>query len=178
MSWTRPSSDSCSYQKTLAQSTSSLDYLLDPNKFYNCNQCRVDLGLFGGNNVSMVTDNQVDVESDLFGVTRQYSKCPERKYLPSCEGCDKNEGLPCGSLSCKQQEKKEHLPECHIIQYTPRIDHVGFDLKYPGCPVDNISSIDGQSMNFQPYFNPIQYQDQQGVVQEFPNSNKPKNQCK
>lgn len=175
MSWTRTPYDQCAYRKNLRQSTSSLDYILDPNKYYNCNQCRIELGTFGGNNVSLSQNNLVNVESDLKNITRQLSSCPERKYLPSCEGCDANEGLPCDSRSCKRKERKgkkkqNDLPACNIVQYAPRIDHVGFDLKYPGCPVENISAIDGQEMKYQPYFNPVQFQDQQGVVQDNPNA--------
>jgi len=164
MSWNRPSHDECAYRKELRQSVSELDYRLDPNKFYNCNPCRPELGVFGGNVVSLTKDNLVDTESDLRNQTRQYSRCPERQYLPECENCDCNEGLPCGSASCKAQENLDHLPACNIIQYKPRIDHVGYSLKYPGCPVENISSVNGQPMKYQPYINPVQFKDAQGAV--------------
>src|SRR5439155_14809652 len=115
MSWTRSHYDQCSYQKDLSQSTSTLSYLLDPNKFYNCNDCRIEFGLLGGNNVSLTTGNMVDLESDLFNITRQLSDCPERKYLPFCEACEDNtNGMPCGSASCKRMEALKHLGGCNI----------------------------------------------------------------
>jgi len=167
MSWSRSRYDACSYNKELRQSTGVLDYLLDPNKFYNCNPCRTELGIFAGNNVSLSKDNLVNVESDLRNQTRQLSRCPERKYLPECaEGCDCNEGLPCGSDSCRDREPRDHLPTCNIIQYPPRVDHVGYSLKYPGCPVENTPSIDGQPMKFQPYINPIQFSDAAAGVKQ------------
>ena len=180
MSWNRLKFDQCAYQKDLSQSTSSINYNLDPNKFYNCNDCRVEFGLLGGNNVSITQSNMVDLESDLFNITRQNSTCPERKYLPHCKGCDDNAGLPCGSSSCKRKEHLKHLTPCNIVQYGPRIDHVGFDLRYPGCPVQNTKSIDGQQMVYPPQINPVQWQGQQEVAQwsdqpvvaqEYPNSN-------
>lgn len=173
MSWTRTQYDQCAYQKDLGQSTSSLNYTLDPNKFYNCNDCRVEFGLIGGNNVSRTQGNMVDLESDLRNQTRQYSTCPERKFLPFCEGCEENGGLPCGSSSCKRKEHLKHLGGCNIVQYAPRIDHVGFDLRYPGCPIQNMTSIDGMPMKYPPQLNPVQWQGQQGVLQGVHNSNDP-----
>jgi len=151
MSWNRTTYDQCAYQKKLSQSTSPINYALDPNKFYNCNDCRPDLGLLGGNNVSLVSGNMVDMESDLFNITRQNSLCPERKYIPHCEKCSENSGIPCPSGGCKY-EKMQHLPECKIIQYGPKIDHVGYNIKYPVCPVH------GKSVGeFPPQRNPTHY---------------------
>ena len=165
MSFTRSFYDACAYNKELRQSTSVLDYVLDPNKFYNCNPCRIELGTFGGNNVSLSKDNLVNVESDLRNQTRQLSRCPERKYLPECEGCDCNEGLPCGGDSCVDRVPRTDLPSCNIINYAPRIDNVGYSVKYPGCPVENMTSVDGQPMKYQPYMNPVQFTDAiSGVV--------------
>ena len=160
MSWTRSAYDECAYRKELSQSTGVLDYLLDANKFYNCNQCRTELGVFGGNNVSLSKDNLVNIESDLKNITRQLSRCPERKYLPSCEIADCNDGMICGSSY--PEEEKDHLPACNIIQYQEKINHTGINLNYPGCPIENTGSIDGQAMKNQPYFNPIQFRGSMG----------------
>ncbi len=179
MSWNRNKYDQCAYQKDLSQSTSSINYALDPNKFYNCNDCRVEFGLLGGNNVSITQSNMVDLESDLFNIIRQNSTCPERKYLPHCESCDDNDGIPCGSLSCKRREQLKHLGGCNMVQYGPRIDHIGFELRYPGCPVQNTKAIDGQQMVYPPQLNPVQWkgqdnqfwQDQPELIQEYSNFN-------
>jgi len=153
MAWTSSAYDPCAVNKFYRQSTGVLDYLLDPNKYYNCNPCRTELGLFAGNNVSLSKDNLVNIESDLRNQTRLLSRCPERKYLPQCEDCPCNPGLPCGDEGC--QDEKDHLPACNIIQYHPRINHTGVSLNYPGCPVEAITSIDGQAMQHQPYINPV-----------------------
>ncbi len=55
-----------------------------PEKFYHPNASRNALGLFGGNEVSVVSGNIVDLESDLFGITRDLSRAPAYKYQPSC----------------------------------------------------------------------------------------------
>lgn len=158
MSFTRSSYDQCAYRKGLRQSVSVLDHVLDPNRFLNCNESRMELGTFGGTNVSLSKDNLVNIESDLRGQTRQLSTCPELKYLPNCEGCDTNEGLPCGSWSCRQKEPLTHLKSGNIVQLGPRPTNGGFNLKYHGCPVENLESIDGSKMQNQPYFNPVVFQ--------------------
>lgn len=134
MSFNRPIYDPCAYNKRLQESTSVLTYNLDPNRFYNCNQCRIGFGIVGGNQVSISQCNLVDLESDLRNQTRLYSQCPEKKYLPLCDPkCKSNTGLPCGNAACRC-DNLVHLPECNMIQYKPRIDNVGYELNYPPCP--------------------------------------------
>ncbi len=134
MSFNRAIYDPCAYNKRLSESTSILTYKLDPNKYYNCNQCRIQFGVVGGNEVSLSSCNLVDLESDLRNQTRLYSLCPERKYLPNCNlNCKSGLGLPCGNRHCRS-ESNIHLPECNIVQYKPRIDNVGYSLNYPPCP--------------------------------------------
>ncbi len=40
------------------------------------------LGVVGGNEVSLIKGNRVDLESDLLGITRPNSWCTDRKHLP------------------------------------------------------------------------------------------------
>lgn len=143
MSFNRAMYDPCAYDKRLDESTSVLTWLLDPNKFYNCNECRVEFGLVGGNAVSRYNGNLVDLESDLRNQTRLYSQCPSRKFLPGTviqgkanNGCAPGggtSGLPCGSLSSRKDNLRD-LPACQIIQYKPRPTDIGYDLNYPPCP--------------------------------------------
>lgn len=55
-----------------------------PQKFYHADAARNALGLIGGNEVSIVSGNIVDLESDLRGTTRDLSRDPRRQYQPSC----------------------------------------------------------------------------------------------
>lgn len=154
MSWNRTRYDQCAYRKELSQSTSPINYMMDPNKFYNCHDCRPDLGIIAGNNVSVTRDNMVDMESDLFGITRQNSLCPERKYIPHCNQCDEISGIPCNlNGDCPWTKGFQHLPECKLIHYGHRIDHVGYNIKFPQCPTS--STISG--MRYPPQLNPTQY---------------------
>lgn len=157
MSWSRIKFDQCAYQKQLSQSTSPINYSLDPNKFSNCNDCRIEFGVIAGNDVSVTKGNMVDLESDLMNITRQHTKCPERQFLPYCEDCQNNPNMSCNNPSCKKIEQLKHLPSCNIAQPLQRIDHIGYDLKYPGCPVNNFTSIDGQQTKYTPQINPINW---------------------
>lgn len=143
MSFTRPRYDACAYKTTLTESTSVAGYTMDPTKFNHCSPCRMEFGIVGGNNVSIFGGDMVQLESDLRGQTRVASQCPEKKYSPStviegvktngCKpGCGKT-GVPCGSLSCRQDDLK-HLPACNIVDWGKRIDNVGYEIKYPPCP--------------------------------------------
>ena len=65
MSSNRLKFDTCAYKKNLDQSVGPLSYVLNPMKYENCNKCRMELGIVGGNNVSQIKGNLVDLENDL-----------------------------------------------------------------------------------------------------------------
>jgi len=110
--------DTCAYKKTLQESTSPLNYTLYPGKFENCSKCRIELGVVGGNGVSLFSGNLVDLESDLRGQTRPASLCPKNKYEPRCSKSG-NDGLPCGSFNT--QEKMINQPACQMQNF-PKIN--------------------------------------------------------
>ena len=64
MSWNRLRSDTCSYKNELAQSVGSLGWILDPSRFENNSKCRIAHGIVGGNDVSIIKGNMVDLESE------------------------------------------------------------------------------------------------------------------
>lgn len=172
MSFNRPIYDSCAYDKRLDESTSVLTWLMDPNKFYNCNECRVEFGIVGGNNVSRFTGNMVDLESDLRNQTRLYTHCPGKKFVPNTvvegktvNGCKPGAGptgLPCGSVAARNDAVR-HLPNCNIIQYKQRIDNVGYELNYPACPAPGVQSKAKKAKKAKKTnFVPQQWQGQQG----------------
>ena len=81
MSSTRSKSENCSYAKDLQESTSPLEYNLSKFKYENCKQCPV--GSFTNN---LPFGPKTDVESELYGLTRQQSRCPDKKYNPNKPG--------------------------------------------------------------------------------------------
>lgn len=176
MAFTRQLYDTCATKKNTEEGTGVLSYLMDPNKFYNCNPCRIELGTVGGNNVSLYEGNMVDLESDLSGRTRVNTKCPSNKYLPGTivQGRDSNEctpesgvdGLPCGNAA-DRKKKLIHLPACQIVQYKPRPETVGYELNYPPCPTRGYTPPPKKSKKRKNLYVPIEWQGQKGV-EEWP----------
>lgn len=116
MSFNRLIYDTCAYQKNLKQSTGVGAYQLYAGKFNHCNKCRIQLGVVGGNDVSLYKGNLVDLESDLRGQTRASSLCPSHKYQPTCkQPCDS--GLPSGKSDCELI----HQPACQMFRYPPTV---------------------------------------------------------
>lgn len=115
MSSNRLMYDDCAYEKSLNESVGPLSYLLNPMKYENCNKCRNELGLVGGSAVSNIRGNLVDLENDLFGITRLASDCPSYKYHPSKDNTivltDK-----CGRKRVIDT-RMQHLPSCQMINY-------------------------------------------------------------
>ena len=142
MAFNRLHNDKDQYAQTLNQDQNILTWVMDPNRIYNCNPCRIERGIVAGNDVSLFPGNLVDLSSDMRGQTRLASRCSTKKYQPSTivqgqvdNGCKVpcgNDGLPCGSVSCRTENLK-HLPACSLINYGPKQSDIGYKLEYPKC---------------------------------------------
>jgi len=129
MSSNRLKYDACAYEKVLNESTGSFAYAMYTGKYENCAKCRIELGQFGGNAVSLFSGNLVDLESDLRGQTRPASLCPKNKYQPKC----KTQNSKCDGLPC-DVSKQYHLvdqPSCQMVRYPPNPKQPQFQLQ--GC---------------------------------------------
>lgn len=113
MSFTKLSYDDCSYKANLSTNVSALSYTLDPVRYYRCNPCMMGVGVVGGNSVSIANGNLVDLESNLFGIDREASKCSSLKYLPQIEQAS---GADFYRPVCtnKVDTKLRHLPSCQM----------------------------------------------------------------
>lgn len=133
------------YKRTLNQSVSSLDYLLDPVKYNNCNKCRNEFGLVGGTDVSQIEGNLVDLENDLYGLTRSASLCPSKKFLPKC---NEIEYVPRGQCdgNTKIDTKLIHLPACQMIDYKPC--PLPPPMVYKGCTFPSIRQVKPTCQSF------------------------------
>lgn len=127
--------DESAVREAIRQSTSPLSYAMFEQKFNNCNKCRVDFGVVGGQDVSLTGRNMVDVESDLQGRTRKLSKATCGSYQPRCAKnggvCKSASGLPFDCDEC--QEDKRHLRTCNMVQYKPRPTTVGYEIRPQVC---------------------------------------------
>ena len=135
MSSSRLIYDDCAYEQRLKESTNPLRYVLNPQKYENCNKCRYELGLLGGPNVSINSGNLVDVESDLSGRTRALTECSARKYKPKCAvpngKCKNDTGIPYDCDEC--QPMKRHLRTCKFTEYNRPTDN-GLSFPEIKCP--------------------------------------------
>jgi len=122
MSFNKLRYDECAYKANLAGNVSQLSYVLDSVKNENCNKCRPLLGIVGSTNVSHVSGNLVDLESNLFGIDREASKCASLKYLPRDDNVAMGADYyrPVCTNSVKTNLK--HLPPCQLYS-TPAIYH-------------------------------------------------------
>lgn len=121
-------------------------YSMIPQKYYHSNNSRNALGLVGGNEVSMITGNLVDLESDLRGVTRDLSNVPAKKYQPSCalgyagkEPAPANALAPAGGGPCAAWPGKivfTERPTNRVITVNTAPRHLPTTqyVSYPGVP--------------------------------------------
>lgn len=114
MSYSRVAYDTCSYSQKLNENVSQISYILDPLKYKHCSPCRNELGLVGGNNVSKINGNIVDLESNLFGIDREASRCSTMKYIP---GEFKSKGLYKKDCHKPIDVTPKHLPHCQFFDY-------------------------------------------------------------
>ena len=78
MSFNRLKYDNCAYTKEISESVSPLDYYLFKGKYENCEQCPV-----GNATNNLEFGKKANLESELYGLNREQSKCPSKKYDPS-----------------------------------------------------------------------------------------------
>jgi hypothetical protein len=114
MSFTKLTYDDCAYKANLQGNVSHLAYTLDPIRYYNCQKCRPEVGLVGGTAVSHVSGNLVDLESNLFGIDREASKCSGMKYLPRDDNTTQGADHYRARCTNKVDTTMKHLPPCQI----------------------------------------------------------------
>jgi hypothetical protein len=94
MAFTSLTYDSCAYKNELAQTVGTFAYAIDDCRYVHKNPRRVEFGIVGGNDVSLIGGNLIDLESDLKGQTRLASKCPTLYYQNPCPAGDMNTCKP------------------------------------------------------------------------------------
>jgi hypothetical protein len=110
------------------QSYGMFNYSQVPEKFSHPKQTRNALGLVGGNEVTNISGSIVDLESDLFGITRSLTKYAPRQYTPAC---------PLGGAGCPDYPADRTFVDratgkSHTIQTKPRDLPTSQFTAYPG----------------------------------------------
>jgi len=125
MAFTANKYDSCAYKQFLAESVGTFSYVSDPVRYYHPRASRIAFGIVSGNDVSVVP-NQVDLESDLFGIDRKLSRCDALKYINPCPTGDMNTCRPRQIVMRGNPSNHgrvldvtpRHLPEAQMFRYT------------------------------------------------------------
>jgi len=137
MSWNKLKYDSCAYNKELNEQLNEFKYIMDDSKYVNCNKCRMVKGIVGGNDVSQISGNLVDLESDLRGQTRMSSLCPSHHWTSACNNMiniQPEQNQP----GLKINTQLLNLPECQMFNYNP----ITVPQYTPNaCPNPNLSPI-------------------------------------
>lgn len=120
-----------------------------PQKFYHPNAGRHALGLVGGNEVSVASGNLVDVESDLRGITRDLTNCPQRMFQPSCVSGMAGSATPCVGPS-RLVYAERGTGRMVTVNTTPRHLPMYQTMSYPGVPMPEpvIQEVHGAPWRF------------------------------
>jgi hypothetical protein len=112
--------DTCAYSKALSESVAPINYVLNPLKYEHCGKCRMELGIIGGTAVSHINGNLVDLENDLFNITRPATRCPNYKFAPGPAGAPiQSHAQPQpGRIAARDIDAKlMHLRPCQMVEY-------------------------------------------------------------
>jgi hypothetical protein len=114
MSFSRAAYDEGAYSHALRESLGPNDYMLSTPRI-DCNGCfypspHVRVDRYGG---AVCEKEIVDVDSELLGITRKYSRCPKQKYMPTGnEFCQKKPMRECDFLS--PEDTRYSNPPCTL----------------------------------------------------------------
>ena len=122
--WNRRSSDNCSYQQQVNESTKPTDYMLFSGAHRNCglccskNQCCSEQNL--KDEQRKVQGTRVDIESDLLNIKKLSSKCNDLKHKPQGE-------VPVNCLH------RNEAPCYNWSNGLPRVTNTGYQLPNNNC---------------------------------------------
>ncbi len=108
MSFTKTKYDSCFLNQQQSSNKSIFDYVVDNSKFINQNECNNYTPPFLTYIPTGVSSKNVDVENDLKGMTRPYTRCTDCQYA----GNNIKSGVP---LNVHPNNKQECKHKFNII---------------------------------------------------------------
>ena len=112
--------DTCAYSQALSESIAPIDYVINPIKYEHCGKCRMELGIVGGTAVSHINGSLVDLENDLFNITRPATRCPNYHYHPTPAGQPIDNSIqlqPGRHANPPIQTQSMHLRPCQMVTY-------------------------------------------------------------
>ena len=147
MSFNRPIYDKCAYTKDLKEDATLLSYVLNDVPYKHCEPCRFELGVLGGNQVSKINGQMVDLDSDLRGSTRLLSRCPEFKYQQTNNNTSVSK-TPYDYKNLTIDTSKSDLRTCKPLNTFPELV-LEPKIEYASCTNDtmqlfNVNSVDSR----------------------------------
>jgi len=130
-SWERTNNDAGEYKQYIKETTGPLLYQLDPNRFYNCQECRPDQPGKLGSGIS--TNKKwplVDVESDLKNITRPLSNDPKVQFGGG--GLIPNNGNNAKQPTVSKSDSQRNYPSCNILTDETRLTNPACNLRGTG----------------------------------------------
>lgn len=82
MSFTKTKYDDCSHEQQQQNNKSIFNYVIDTSMYVNKNECNNYTAPFLTYIPSGVSSRNVDIENDLKGISRIFTKCIKCKYSP------------------------------------------------------------------------------------------------
>ena len=128
MSFTKLKYDMDATLLEYAQKMDTNYYIMSNDKYVNHTKCRPEKGIIGGTDVSHISGNLVDLESDLKGITRKASHFPGNQFLSKCSieedinNCQPNNITIKGNSNTQERTidtSMVHLNVCNFIDYKP-----------------------------------------------------------
>ena len=149
MSFNRLNYDTCEYKQTISQSVGPGHYQINtpPISCEPCYPYSPSIRLQRSGNSVDLSKYMIDIDSELMNITRPYSKCPSKKYIPQCPHCKCTMGEPCGSgvavacSSCKTKlkpgqrcgdENLHHWKDCTLPTEETRTSNPACNLRGTG----------------------------------------------
>lgn len=127
-SWERTNNDDGEYKQYIKETTGPLLYQLDPNRFYNCQECRPEQPGKIGSGVSVNKKwPLVDVESDLKNITRPLTNDPKGQFRGG-RRCNNNQD----PYKVSKSDAMRNLPSCNILTDETRMTNPACNLRGTG----------------------------------------------
>jgi hypothetical protein len=111
MSFTKSKNDACFFQQQQSSNKSIFDYVVDDSKFVNSNKCNNYTPPFLTYIPTGVQAKNVDIENDLKGITRPYTRCTEKQYCGNVMDASNDVNIKYQPL----YNKKECTPQYNIL---------------------------------------------------------------
>lgn len=126
MSFTKTKYDSCFSNQQQSSNKSIFDYVVDDSKFINTNECNNYTAPFLTYIPTGVSVKNVDIENDLKGMTRPYTRCTDCQYSGDVVDATNDVLFKTKPMNVHPNNKKECASKYNILPngYIPKVQNI------------------------------------------------------